>query len=194
MTVNRKLTGSNDQSINEELQNTEMELTIDENVYDKLFRNLKESVLAEMKDKTFPPTSKGKKELIMQTKGNHAPSGNIQPQNNCPEIIVTGSNLLADQENYMNDIINLDNSASHRRKFNTFDIIEYIKTHIPHIAVSCTELKVKSGQYRSFKVGVPANISSQILNSNFWPEHLVVKRFLEPKGNFRVMGNNTQRN
>ncbi|KAK9881771.1 hypothetical protein WA026_017289 [Henosepilachna vigintioctopunctata] len=31
------------------------------------------------------------------------------------------------------------------------DIIEYIKTHIPHIAVSCTELKVKSGQYRSFK-------------------------------------------
>ncbi|KAK9886002.1 hypothetical protein WA026_014788 [Henosepilachna vigintioctopunctata] len=339
MTVNRKLTGSNDQSINEELQNTEMQLTIDENVsrrmsevetrlYDKLFRNLKESVLAEIKDKTFPPTSNGKKELIMQTKvnqnqnnrmthskekivpehlqANHALSGNIQPQNNCPEIIVTENSLLADQENYLNDIINLDNSASHRRKFNTFaavvegnqqllsacegqadmatkdsqhakkqlkswntissrqeptsqrtrnspqsqnkdvtktlkindnltsnkkprlppiygsktgsghlkayilvssihiskvrlenddkDIIKYIKTHIPHNAVSCTELKVKSGQYRSFKVGVPANISSQILNSNFWPEHLVVKRFLEPKGNFRLAANNTQRN
>ncbi|KAK9871589.1 hypothetical protein WA026_012969 [Henosepilachna vigintioctopunctata] len=186
MTVNRKLMGSNDKSINEELHNKEMELTIDENVsrrmsevetrlYDKLFRNLKESVLAEIKDKTFPPTSKKNvscKLRLPPIYGSKTGSGHLKAYIPVSSIHISKVRLENDDK----------------------DIIEYIKTHIPHIPVSCTELKVRSGQYRSFKVGVPASISSQILNSNFWPEHLVVKRFLEPKGNFWVKGNDIQKN
>ncbi|KAK9873007.1 hypothetical protein WA026_020352 [Henosepilachna vigintioctopunctata] len=103
--------------------------------------------------------------------GNHALSGNIQPQNNCPKIIVTENNLLAYQENYMNDIINLDNSASHRRKFNTFAaVVEGNQQLACRQTLTHRYLTVTSGQ------------------STSW-----FKRFLEPKRNFRVTGNNTQK-
>ncbi|KAK9885121.1 hypothetical protein WA026_009345 [Henosepilachna vigintioctopunctata] len=44
------------------------------------------------------------------------------------------------------------------------DIVNYIKSKIPNINPICEEITVKSGQYRGFKITIPANYSSNILN------------------------------
>ncbi|KAL3274677.1 hypothetical protein HHI36_016056 [Cryptolaemus montrouzieri] len=65
------------------------------------------------------------------------------------------------------------------------DILEFVRSKIPNISVKCEELKVKSGEYRSFKISVLANYSSQLLKNTFWPQLLVVKKFV--KQNFQKL-------
>lgn len=58
-------------------------------------------------------------------------------------------------------------------------VVEYVKKRIQraNVDVGCEELTVKSGEYRSFKVSIPANFKQTLLNGDFWPENVAVKLF-----------------
>ncbi|KAL3277856.1 hypothetical protein HHI36_013197 [Cryptolaemus montrouzieri] len=57
------------------------------------------------------------------------------------------------------------------------NITNYIKRKLPEAELRFEELKVKAGEYRSFKVSVRAYLSTKIIDSNFWPRSIVVKKF-----------------
>lgn len=73
------------------------------------------------------------------------------------------------------------------------DIIEYVKNKIPNTDVECEEVKVKSGMYKSFKLSLPANCSSKLLQSSFWPESVAVRKFRNFEKNFQMKQNAVQK-
>lgn len=66
-------------------------------------------------------------------------------------------------------------------------IIEHVKNKIENVSLTCTELEVKSGLYKAFKLTLPVIHKKIILNANFWPKGVVFKQFFEP--NFRKQEN-----
>ncbi|KAL3284349.1 hypothetical protein HHI36_018513 [Cryptolaemus montrouzieri] len=43
------------------------------------------------------------------------------------------------------------------------DILDYIKERIPHVEAKCAVLKVRSGEYRNYKITIPENHSPKVL-------------------------------
>lgn len=64
------------------------------------------------------------------------------------------------------------------------DIEDYLKDSNTGIEqFDCVELTTKYNTYKSFKIGVPSNMISNVLNSDFWPEGILVKKFYVSRGN-----------
>lgn len=50
----------------------------------------------------------------------------------------------------------------------------------------CVELKARYSTYKSFKVGVPANLTSKLLNPTFWPKGTLVRKFTPKRDTFET--------
>ena len=46
----------------------------------------------------------------------------------------------------------------------------------------CIELPTKYDTYKSFRIGIPMESLNDVLNSEFWPEGILVKKFYFPRG------------
>ena len=65
------------------------------------------------------------------------------------------------------------------------DIQEYLKNSGVQ-QFDCSELIMKYNTYKSFKIGVPLTILPNVLNSDFWPVGILVKKFYFPSNNDNV--------
>lgn len=58
-------------------------------------------------------------------------------------------------------------------------LLSYIKSKTDICIDECEELQVKSKSYKCFKIGVQADKASTLLDPEFWPPYVAVKRFFD---------------
>ena len=65
----------------------------------------------------------------------------------------------------------------------TDHVTSYIQNKLSdsNLHVDCTELNVKSKEYKSFKVGIPVTHTAQLLDPCFWPKSIAIKKFIHFK-------------
>lgn len=59
------------------------------------------------------------------------------------------------------------------------DVIKFVKTKLGQdVLVDCEELEVRSQSYRSFRISVPADQGTRLLDTDFWPPGIAVRKFI----------------
>lgn len=59
------------------------------------------------------------------------------------------------------------------------DVVKFVKTKLGQdVLVDCEELEVRSQSYRSFRISVPADRGTRLLDTDFWPPGIAVRKFI----------------
>lgn len=56
------------------------------------------------------------------------------------------------------------------------DLVKYLEDS--GVKADCVELQPKYNTYKSFKVGVSSDVTSTIMNAEFWPSGTLVREFV----------------
>lgn len=62
------------------------------------------------------------------------------------------------------------------------DVVKYVISKLgTDVKVNCEELQVRSQNYRSFKISIPASEGGKLLSGDFWPPGIAVRKFINLK-------------
>lgn len=70
------------------------------------------------------------------------------------------------------------NDCSNLSDFSKDDIIDYVKQKYSG-EISCEELTVKPNSYKSFKIEVPVTSVNILLDPQFWPANVAIRKFID---------------
>lgn len=62
------------------------------------------------------------------------------------------------------------------------DLSKYLSDS--NVIAECVELKAKHNTYKSFKIGVTSNLTSKVLDAEFWPSGTLVRKFIAKNEGF----------
>ena len=62
------------------------------------------------------------------------------------------------------------------------DIENYCTSQLKVNVMSCEGLKTKSTRFNSFKVTMTYEDRNKVLDANYWPENVVVRKYTQPRG------------